>query len=145
MASAEYNLETLVIAILTASATFSGVDIEHHSEDESTTGKNNRLTVRADPATPKVAAFRPDRKAPVWQSVVTITAQGSMADTTFDAWWDAIDDAMMPASFSAGLITTATGLFPNGIVIESASGGSVFDGPSKRRTLTRTFPVVFRY
>jgi hypothetical protein len=145
MASAEYNIESLVIAILEASATFSGVSVEHHVEDESTTAKMSRVTVKADPATPKAEAFRPDRKAPVWQSVINIEVQHVGVDTTFDAWRDAIDDAMMPASFAAGIVTTATSLFPNGIVIESANGGAVFDGPDKRRSVTRTFPVVFRY
>lgn len=144
MASPEYNIESIVIAILEDSATFAVGDVVHHVEDDSTASKGNRLTVKVDPMTPKVAAHRPDKKAPVWQSVITISAQNNGTETTFDTWRDSIDDAIMPATYAASVITLATTHFPNGIVIEPANGGAVFDGPSDRRTLTRTFPVVFR-
>lgn len=144
MASDEYNIESLVIAILEDSATFSGVAVEHWVEDDATVSKGNRLTVKVDPMTPKVAAHRPDKKAPVWQSTITISAQHGGSETDFDGWRDAIDAAMMPAAYAASVVTLAGTSFPNGIVIESASGGDVFDAPGNRRTMTRTFPVVFR-
>lgn len=144
MASAEYNIESIVIAILEDSATFAVGDVVHHVEDDSTVSKGNRLTVKVDPMTPKVTSHRPDKKAPVWQSTITISAQHGGSETDFDTWRDAIDDAMMPTTYAASVVTLATTHFPNGIVIEPASGGTIFDAPSNRRTLTRTFPVVFR-
>lgn len=143
MASAEYNIESLVIAILQASATFTSVPVEHHVEDEATTEKGSRLTVKAENATPKVGPSRPNKKAPVWESVVTINVQHAGTDTEFDTWRAAIDAAMMPATYPAPVITSANSLFPNGIIIESANGGVIFDASEKRRKAARTFPVVF--
>lgn len=144
MASPEYNIETLVIAILVDSATFTADQVCHHVEDDSTAERGNRITVKVDPMTPKVHAFRPDRKPPVWQSVITISMQTNGSETTFDSWRDSIDDAMMPSEYAALIVTQSATLFPNGIIIEPASGGGQFDGNSDRRTLTRTYPVVFR-
>src|SRR5688572_11049809 len=99
MASAEYNIESLVIAILQASATFTGVPVEHWVEDENTVEKANRLTVKVEQATPKVGPSRPNKKAPVWESVITIHVQHAGTDTEFDTWRAAIDGAMMPATY----------------------------------------------
>ena len=143
MASDEYNIETLVIAILADSATFSGVSIVHHVEDDSTVSKGDRLTVKCDPAFPLVDARKMSLPAGVLQANVTITAQSSAAETTFDGWRDAIDAAINAASYPASVVTTATGLFPNGVILDQISGGTLFD-QEKRRELTRTFRVVFR-
>jgi hypothetical protein len=142
MASAEYNIESLVIAILQASATFTSVPVEHWVEDEDTTAKANRLTVRVEPRIPMAARRRPDITAEVWQAPLTISAQHKDGETALDDWRAAID-AAITGTPPAGVVTTATSLFPNGVTIDNPDGGAIFDGSTKRRTLIRTFRVVF--
>jgi hypothetical protein len=131
MASAEYEIESVIIAKLAASGTFTGIDIEHWTEDESTVTKANRLTVKVDPKTPAVPPYNPIATVPVWRSTITVSAQHNGTDTTFDAWREAVDS----------VVKNGVG---DVIKICPPDGGGIFDGPTKRRTLTRTFPVVFR-
>lgn len=144
--SHEYDIETLVIQILGLNATFSGVDIEHHSDDESTVSKGNRITVRCDPKTPFVQARSTARVAPVWQADVTISAQSGGSAEDFESWQKAIDAAMWPASeeYPAAAVTAAGVSFPNGLKVLTMTGGDRFTGSVSRRTLTRVFPVIFR-
>jgi hypothetical protein len=146
MASPEYNIETLVIAILRAHATLSAVDCEHHSEDADTGAKKNRINVKCDPKTPLVSGRSWSAPVPVWQAEIQIEALGALAETVWDGWRQAIDEAMMPASgsYPAGVVTSAMAAFPLGLEIDNATSGGQFDSGEKRRSLTRTFRAVFQ-
>lgn len=132
MASAEYEIESVIITKLEASATFAGIPVEHWTEDEDTVAKANRLKVKADPGIPAVQPYNPIATVPVWRTTVTVEAQFHGSDTTFEAWRVAID-----ATVKNGVSDV--------IKIGPPTGGAIFDGPNKRRTISRTFDVVYRY
>lgn len=132
MASAEYEVESVIIAKLQASATFSGVPVEHWTEDTSTVSKGNRITVKADSSIPAVQPYNPIATVPVWRTVVTVSAQTDGTETAFENWREAID-----ATVKNGVGDV--------VKIGPPTGGAIFDGPANRRTMTRTFEVVYRY
>ena len=141
MASDEYNIETLVIAILADSATFSGVSIEHHAEDADTVSKGDRITVKCEPKTPMLERRKMTLAPAVWQAQVEVSMLASNSETTWDSWRDAVDAALTGA-VPASVTTSADALFSH-IYLESPSGGGQFNGPDKRRTLTRSLRAVF--
>lgn len=143
MSSPEANIETLVSAILQdalASAT-----IRTGEEDTDTVSVHNRINVDCAPKTPLAPARSSNRTPIFWQAQVTITAQSHDTASAFDAWRDAIDDAINPANntYPASVVTTALSLFPNGVEIGQLEGGDITQD-SKARTLTRSFRAVFK-
>jgi hypothetical protein len=140
MASPEYNAETVAMALLALSATFSGVTIVHQCEDTDSVTTPNRLTVSCAPGSPAVEPFRPGAP-PVSQSELTVTMKTNGAETVFDAWRLAIDSAIM-AWRTANLDAPTVALFPNGIEFRPATGGDITQ--DDRRAMDRVFVVLWR-
>lgn len=141
MPSDEYNIETLVIAILADSATFTGITPKHWVKDSDTATDGNRLTVKCEPAT-SFLDDRDDSRPPVaWQAQVEISMIASNDETTWDSWRAGVDAALLGAVPAA--VTTAADAAFSHIRLYPPSGGGQFSGPDKRRTLTRTLRAVF--
>lgn len=143
MSSPEHNIESLVIAVLGEHATFSGVNIEHHSADASTVEKANRLIVKCDAPNSDIKARKTTLPPYSWQAQVTVTAVAKSAKDTWDNWRAAIDEALL-ADASQDVKDTADSLF-SWVETETPDGGGEDEGPDKRRTFTRSFRVLFTH
>lgn len=141
--SKEFQIETLIMAILSASSDLSGVTIAHY---DSNAEPSERIGVQVAPKTPLVPAKNTSTPAPIWQAQLTIYAErlASAGVAAFETWRNAIDAALITNAYPAPVIAAATTAFPNGLGIDTPGGGDLQAPQSDYRTLTRTFRVWWR-
>lgn len=110
------DVETIVVAILNASAAFAACGVTATLFDADPRANKNRVTVKATPARPE-AIGADGSTVKVWEVDVEIeatltTRTGGAA--ALQALAKAIDEALQSAT-TAPVIATATALFPLGI------------------------------
>lgn len=142
MATPEANVETIVLAII--DAVLPTVETRGQDEDSSTVSVPNRIIVDVAPKTPMLSARKDTLLPVVWQSVVTVKAQSNTGASTFDAWKDAIDDAICPATnaYPTAIVTLAQSLMSTGLEFFPLDGGEQANGD--QRVYTRTFRAMFQ-
>lgn len=142
----EFKIETLVIAILQDSADLASATIGHY--DARSAPDASRIGVQVSPKIAFANARQLVIPAIVWQATLTIFAQRPVSDSVadFTTWWNAIDAALMPtppATYPAQVIADATTAFPNGLLIDIATGGDRQPAENDVQTVTRTFRVIW--
>jgi hypothetical protein len=152
MASAENNIESIVIAALQSGA-LAAVMIRHHDDDRDTLISDDdaidegpsRIVVKCEPPIPHIPGRKPSAPAAIMEAQVTITARGTFGDKTadqFDAWASAVDSLL--AAPVAAAVTLATTHFPHGLEFDNPNQGMRWEGVSETRTRTRTFRAIYK-
>jgi hypothetical protein len=138
--STEQNCETIVMALLSNHASLSSFQVRHFVDDDD--GDVNRIVVKGMPEETLVPPIRPDLPPAVSRVPVHVTVRSmSQTDSQMDTVVAAVKEAMDSAP--AGVITTATGLFPNGFKIEDTDDGT-YEQTDNRRTWEKVYNAVIR-
>lgn len=138
MSSLELNCENLEIALLSAQASLSAFQVLNFAKD--TASDQNRIVVKALPREVELAAHRLDAAPKAWRVPVEVTVH---YQTPVAADFDTVIAAVQAANTGtppAAVVTTATGLFPNGVLIEDTD-----DGGNEHSDNERTRPKVFNF
>ncbi len=107
MATSEYIIENVVIAMLSAQAALSGVSIKHWDED--TDAEMDRIRVRCEPRKEFLKAHKDTLPPILWSSETTIEIRvGTRTSALIETYGTAVDAAM--ASTPAAAVTAAASL-----------------------------------
>ncbi len=139
--SLELNCENLEVALLQAQGTLSGFAVLNFEKD--TAPNKDRIVVHAMPRQVELEAYNAFITPKVWRvpvevSVHLMTRSASTLDTVIAAI-QAANDGTPPAA----VVTTATGLFPNGVNIEDTDEGEA-DHTDNERTRAKLFNFIVK-
>lgn len=123
MATAEYNLETIIVAMLKTNTSLTQ-QIVHKDEDSS--AAKDRIVVNVEPKTPGIMAYKQTEKPPSWQATARITLHEATRNVaTMEGFLAAVDATLQASTPDASVVTLATGLFPIGpVTINQSEEGS---------------------
>lgn len=117
--SSEYNLETIIVALLETNATLTQ-QIIHKDDDDG--AQKDRIVVAVEPKMPAIKAYRETEKPKVWMSTARITIRQATRDVSaMEEYANAVDATLQASTPDAAIVTLATGLFPIGPVTISQS------------------------
>jgi hypothetical protein len=140
--SIELNCENLEVALLVDQAALAGFEIKNFADDDGAVDKN-RIVVQAMPREVELPAFRLDRDPKVWRVPVNVTVRSmSLTPSQLDAIITAVE-AANGGTPPASVVTTAVGLFPNGVVIENTDDGDA-DHTDNTRERTKVFNFLVK-
>ncbi len=119
MAALCENVETVIIAVLGANATFVTAGLTAYPFERDSAAGGERVVVKAVNAFVDVPS--PSNQDPVaWDVEVMIEIFAKTAAKCMDVL-EAVEEAMSEPT-TAGVIATAAGLFPNGIIVQVPAG-----------------------
>lgn len=134
------DVETIVCAILNNFAGFAASGITAKKYDEDARVGKDRVTVKAKPAN-ALAIGKDGATVKVWSVDLEIEAMlATRSRATMEAVAKGIDDALASPT-TAGVIATATSLFPNGI--ESKAPSDLTRESEKRETRLWSRMITF--
>ena len=138
----EYDVESIVIALLETSSALTGVQIVHREED--TRADVDRITVSAEVKVPELLGASPQVNPIAWGSMVNIDARLQTRDAaTIETWGHAID-ALLQAAPPAGVVSLAGTLFASqNLALYAAEGGSRESENVESRQRVRTVKAVW--
>jgi hypothetical protein len=140
--SLELNCENLEVALLAAQAGLSGFEIKNFADDDTTPDKN-RIVVHAMPREVELASHKLSVDPKVWRVPCLVTVRTmSLTAAAFDAIIAAIQAANSGTPPPA-VVTIATGLFPNGVLIEDTDDGDA-DHTDNNQERTKRFNFVVK-
>lgn len=141
-ATPEYNIESIVIALLATHATFASVSIVHKADEDRTPDKN-RLIVTANPKVPAIIPYREEAPIAIFKTQVTIEARRGSRDATGVDGWVRVIDTIMNSAAPAPILTLAATMFTKRLKIHYADGGARDQGQTEKYQTMRTFQVIF--
>lgn len=142
MATPEYNIESIIIALLKTHATFASVSVVHKADEDKTPDKN-RIIVSAQPKQPAIIPYREEAIVTIFKTTVSIEARRGSRDATGVDTWVRIIDTLMNAAAPAGVVTLAATMFTKRLKIHYGDGGAREQGQGEKYQTTRTFSVIF--
>lgn len=117
--TAEYNLETIIVALLDTNAALTQ-QLVHKDDDDG--AEKDRIVVAVEPKMPAIKAYRETEKPPVWMATARITIHQATRDVAaLETYANAVDATLQASTPDASIVTLATGLFPVGPVTISQS------------------------
>ena len=139
-ATAEYNLEEIIIALLTTSTALTQQIV--HKDDDDAAAKD-RIIVTVEPKMPGITAYRQTEKPPSWQATAHIEIrQATRNVAALETYSQAVDAAMQAAAPSGSVVTLASGLFPNGpVTINQSEEGGRHGDEVEVRQRNRTYLI----
>lgn len=142
MASLENNCESVIIAILGASADLSSFEKLHEDEDDApSASKKDRIVVSASPREVELPGKEPGAVT-AWRVLCRVEIfYVTRSEAVYDAAIAAIEAAMNASSPPAAAQGVWVSSFPNGATLEQTSDGEM-DTSDNTRTRARVFRFI---
>jgi len=140
--SLELDCENLEVALLAAQATLSGFEVKNFADDDDAPDIN-RIVVHAMPREVALPSFKLSVDPKAWRvpCIVTVRVM-SLTAAEFDAIIAAVQ-AANSGTPPAPVVTIATGLFPNGVLIEDTDDGDA-DHTENTQERTKRFDFIVK-
>lgn len=138
MATSEYTIETVVLAMLADQAALSGLSMKHHDVD--TDAAIDRIVVRCEPREAFLAGFTPMAAPVMWKSALTIEIHvATRTAALIETYATAVDAAMITAPAAA--VTAAATL--GSLYIDADESGNRQGDGSETYLRVKNYSAIF--